>query len=271
VTAYQDFQYDELDGPLCYTTCHNGGVLIWDNSFSPPIIVSRIAASQHGGWRYSEQIQGELGDAHRAVILEGGSSSFSELDNIEIDSRLLFFSNNVMGFIVCDVSKPDAPQFVWQWDCDTRSREANGEGADWDWFGSGDVLDDLPLTQADAEEDPAHMFGIGVASYRGNKVLQDPPIIHVYLAGSYDGLRLFDLSNFLDPFGYGADGDDLNYDDFSIDIYNDYAIGLYQMQAYDLQTHAEDGDTYVFTSWTEIDADDEGYIGLTVHLDEDVE
>ena len=31
VTAFQRFRYgSEFTGPLCYTTCHNGGVLVWD-------------------------------------------------------------------------------------------------------------------------------------------------------------------------------------------------------------------------------------------------
>ena len=85
-----------------------------------------------------------------------------------------------------------------------------------------------------------------------------------------DGLRLFDLSTFIDPFGEGESGDDSNYDDFSILGYDDYEIGINEMRAYDLQTFSEDGDTYVFTAWKASRDDEQGPIGLTVHLDEDV-
>jgi hypothetical protein len=265
VTAVQRFRYgSEFDGPLCYTTCHNGGVLIWDPADSTATTVSRIAASQHGGWYYDDDTKGELGDVHRAVVLEGGSSTFSDLDTIQVDSRLIFFSNRTMGFIVCDVSKPDAPQFVWQWDCDTRPCEENTPGPDWDWHGAGDVDDDA-ISQAAMGSFPGETFGIGVASNSSD----DPPTIHVYLAGGVDGLRLFDLSEFLDPFGEDTTGES-NFDDFSIDIYDNYLVGVFKMQAFDLQTFSEGGDTYVFTSWRKNRAEEFGPIGLTVHLDEDV-
>lgn len=268
ITAAQRFRYgSEFTGPLCYTTSHNGGVLIWDpvTDSASDRTVSRIVASQQGEWYFSNDINGELGDVHRAVVLEGGSGSFSDLDDIQIDSRLLFFSNRAMGFTVCDISKPDAPQFIWQWDCDTRPHEAGLNEDDWDWHGSGDMDDDA-ISQADQGSFSAETFGIGVASNSSD----DPPTLHVYLAGGVDGLRLFDLSEFLDPFGEGVAGDDSNFDDFSIDNYNDYVIVTDTMQAFDLQTFTEEGDTYVFTSWRENRANAEGSIGLTVHLDESV-
>ena len=200
-------------------------------------------------------------------MLEGGSSTFSDLEDIQIDSRLLFFSNRTMGFIVCDISKPDAPQFVWQWDCDTRPCEDDDNDADWDWHGAGDMDDDVINNQAAPGSLPGETFGIGVAS---NQPEEQPSIIHLYLAGGVDGLRLFDLSEFLDPFGVDEDGES-NFDDFSIDIYDDYVIDLNEMLAYDLQTFSEGDDTYVFTSWRKSRKDEEGPIGLTVHLDEDVE
>ncbi len=266
VTYVQRFRYgSEFNGPLCYTTNHNGGVLIWDpvtNSIDRTI--SRIAVSQYGGWEYDSLVHGELGDVHRAAILEGGSSTFSDLDTIQVDCRLLFFSNRTMGFIVSDVSKPDAPQHVWQWDCDTRPCEDNTPGPDWDWHGAGDVDDDA-ISQAAMGSFPGETFGIGVASNSSD----DPPTIHVYLAGGVDGLRLFDFSEFLDPFGEDTTGDS-NYDDFSIDIYDSYVVGLDEMQAFDLQTFTEGDDTYVFTSWRKNRKDPLGPLGLTVHLDEDV-
>ena len=269
VTAVQRFRYgSEFNGPLCYTTSHNGGVLIWDPVTDSSIdrTVSRIVASQQGGWDFNDDVNGELGDVHRAVVLEGGSGTFSDLDDIPIDSRLLFFSNRAMGFTVCDISKPDAPQFVWQWDCDTRPHEAGLGEDDWDWHGSGDMDDDV-ISQAYQGFFPGVTFGIGVASNSSD----DPSTIHVYLAGGVDGLRLFDLSEFLDPFGVGVAGDDSNFDDFSIDIYDDYVINQIEMQAFDLKTFSEAGSTYVFTSWRKNRESEEGPIGLTVHLDEDVE
>jgi len=268
VTAFQDFRYGEFNATLCYTTTHNGGVVIWEPEVLvfPIPIVSRIAASQHGGWDYEEEVGGELGDVHRAVILEGGSGTFSDLDDIQIDSRLLFFSNNVTGFIVCDVSKPDAPQFVWQWDCDTRPREDDGNDADWNWHGAGNMDDDVIDNQADPGLFPGQTFGIGVASKS-----DFPPIIHVYLAGGVDGLRLFDLSEFLDPFGLATATNESSFDDFSIDIYDSYEVGVIPMQAYDLQTFSEGGDTYVFTSWREAQEGEDLQIGLTVHFDEGVD
>ncbi len=268
VTYVQHFRYgSEFDGSLCYTTNHNGGVLIWDpdTTDSTDRTVSRIAVSQYGGWYYDEDTKGELGDVHRAAILEGGSSTFSDLDTIQVDCRLLFFSNRTMGFIVCDVSKPNAPQHVWQWDGDTRPCEDDAIGGDWGWHGSGDVDDDA-ISKADGGSFPGETFGIGVASNSSD----DPPTIHVYLAGGVDGLRLFDLSEFLDPFGEDTTGDS-NFDDFSIDIYDNYQVGLDAMQAFDLQTFTEGDDTYVFTSWRKNRTNTNGPIGLTVHVDEDVE
>jgi len=270
VTSVQRFRYgSEFNGPLCFTTTHNGGVLIWDPITDSTVdrTVSRIAASQHGGWRYSQLlgIEGELGDVHRAVVLEGGSDSFSDLDDIQVDSRLLFFSDNTMGLIMCDVSKPDAPQFVWQWDCDTRPHESGISEDDWDWHGSGDIDDDA-ISQAAQGSFPGETFGIGVAS----NSLDDPPTIHIYLAGGIDGLRLFDFSEFLDPFGEDDEAGDSNFDDFSIDIYDDYIVDENVMQAFDLQTFSEGGNTWVFTSWRKNRANQLAPIGLTVHLDEDV-
>jgi hypothetical protein len=211
---------------------------------------------------------GELGDVHRAVVLNGGTSYFSELDDIQIGSRLLFFADNTMGFMVYDISKPDEPQFVWQWDCDTRPCEEEESGGDWDWHGVGDLNDDLITLQAEPGEIPGEAFGIGVAS---NSEGQSPAEVHLYLAGGIDGLRLFDLTEFLDPFGRGNEGDDSNFDDFAIYHYNSYTVGEnVVMQAHDLQTFSEDDNTYVFTSWREGRDITNGHIGLSVHLDEDV-
>ncbi len=274
VTSVQDFRYgSEFNDSLCYTTTHNGGILVWDPDVdvNDDRIVSRISVSQCGGWDYevgSVDIGGELGDVHRAVVLEGGSDSFSDLDSIQIDNRLLFYSNNTMGLMICDISKPDAPQHIWQWDCDTRPCEESSQGGDWDWHGAGNMDDDT-IDQAEPGSYAARTFGIGVA-YFVPEESPPPPTIHVYLAGGIDGLRLLNFSEFLNPFGVNMDGES-NFDDFSIDIYDSYIVDEEEMQAFDLQTFSEDGDTYVFTSWkmsTQYGV--EGPIGLTVHLDEDV-
>jgi len=171
-----------------------------------------------------------------------------------------------MGFMVYDISKPDEPQYVWQWDCDTRPREDLIAGEDWNWHGAGDIASD-EITQAAAEDFPGETFGIGVASNSE----ESPAVIHLYLAGGVDGLRRFDLTEFLDPFGLGDEGDDSNFDDFLVDHYNSFFVGQTVMQAHDLQTLSEDGDTYVFTSWRENHVNQGGQeIGISVHLDEDI-
>lgn len=268
MTKSQHFFYnDEIT--LCYTTNHNGGIFLWDPE-NDGSIVSRIAGSQNGGWYYNGDAFGELGDVHRAAILEGGSGTQSRLDNIRVDSRLMFFSNNVMGFIIFDVSNPVAPQFVWQWDGDMRPQEMGIGEEDWDWHGAGDV-DDTMISQSDGGGLPAEAFGIGVAIDAGDEEEEIPPTIHVYLADSVEGLLRFDLSEFIDPFGYDLDEGttDLDFDDFSVDV-AEYSVESTPMHAYDLRTYAEDGDTYVFTTWREGRQDIVGDIGLTVHLDEGV-
>ena len=107
--------------------------------------------------------------------------------------------------MICDISKPDAPQHIWQWDCDTRPCEEESQGGDWDWHGAGNMDDDT-TDQSDPGSFAARTFGIGVAS----KSSVDPPTIHVYLAGGVDGLRLFDFTDFLDPFGEDEDGNSGN-------------------------------------------------------------
>lgn len=266
VTQMQSFHYgSEFDGTLCFTTAHNGGVILWDPSEEEPDIY-RASPSQHGGWECEEVepvVSGELGDVHRAVILEGGSGSIDELDFIQVDNRLLFYSDNTMGFIVADVSRPYQPQHIWQWDGDLIPCEVEDEI--WGWHGAGRNNDFIEL--ADPGCLPGETFGIGIASNSDDE--ESPAIIHLYLAGGVDGLRRFDLTDFLDPFGR-ADDTESNYDDFSVDDFI-YVNGDEEvMTAYDLQTLSEDGDTYVITSWRQNRSDTGGDLGLTVHLDEDV-
>jgi hypothetical protein len=270
VTKLQEFEYgDETPEPLCYTTAHNGGVIIWDPAGGESPDIYWISASQFGTWIHDEEsnppIMGELGDVHRAVILEGADDQeFEGLGGITVDSRLLFFADFTMGFMICDVSRPTRPQHVWQWDCDLRPCEEEDE--DWDWHGSGDIDSDA-IAPAEEGTFPGETFGIGVAFSDAEL----PYTIHLYLAGGIDGLRLFDLSEFLDPFGVDV-GTESNFDDFSMVRYeHSIRIGeeLTEMRAYDLQALSEDGNTYVFTSWKQARTGI-GSIGLTVHLDEDV-
>lgn len=265
VTKLQEFEYGtETDGPLCYTTANNGGVIIWDPASGESPVIYWISASQFGSWVYDdgEEIQGELGDVHRAVILEGADDQyFEELGGITVDNRLMFFADFTMGFMVCDVSRPTRPQHIWQWDCDLRPREY--DPTDWDWHGAGHMTFDT-IDQADSGTFPAETFGIGIS----HNIQLAPTAIHLYLAGGIDGLRRFDLTEFLDPFGVG-EGTESNYDDFSIDIYDEYVVSGMRMRAYDLQTLSVGDDTFVFTSWKR-GRTDIGVIGLTVHRDQDV-
>lgn len=275
VTYFQDFCFGSEE-TLCYTTAHNGGIFFWDpaglGEEEDREIISRIAASQHGGWRFDEYTFGELGDVHRAAVLEGATRRFEDLGDIRVDNRLLFFADNTMGFLVYDISKPEEPQFVWQWDGDTRPREATGANADWDWQGAGDLADDS-FGQAVAGEYPSETFGIDVAWYCDSEQ-EEPPVIHLYLACGIDGLRRFELSEFLDPFGYDDSNDpnELSFDDFSVDRYDEFEVEVGQestdLWAYDIGTFCEDRDTYVFSSWREgREYNLEGLLGLTVHLD----
>lgn len=265
VTKLQDFEYGtEVDGQLCYTTGHNGGVILWDPAGGESPDIYWISVSQWGTWIYDDDppIIGELGDVHRAVILEGGSDSFERLgDNITVANRLMFFADFTMGFIASDVSRPTQPQHVWQWDCDSRPREMDYE--DWEWHGAGHVTLET-IDQADTENYPGETFGIGLAVNSGDS----PPTIHLYLAGGSEGLRCFDLSEFLDPFGVDV-GTESNYDDYVVYQYDDYEVDSNAMGAFDLQTLSEDGDTYVITSWKSVRTGT-GIIGLTIHLDESV-
>lgn len=264
VTQTQHFHYGaECNGTLCFTTTHNGGVILWNPSAQEPDIFW-VSPSQHCGWEYAQDptVGGELGDVHRAVILEGGSGTIEQLGNIQVDNRLLFFSDNTMGFMVADVSRPYQPQHIWQWDSDLIPYE---DASSWEWHGAG--RNDEAIAQADPGDLPGETFGIGIAL--NSESQQSPATIHLYLAGGVDGLRRFDLTDFLNPFGRGNAGAS-NYDDFSIDDFIYVNGGEEVMTAYDLQTLSEDGDTYVITSWRQNRSDTNGWLGLTVHLDEDV-
>lgn len=260
ITGYQDFSFAGNDETLRHTTNHNGGVIFWDPADNGEI-VSRIAASQHGGWYYDSNNMGELGDLHRVAVLEGASQTFPNInDTYPIEGRLLFSSNFTMGFMIHDISKPEAPQFVWQWDGDTRPHESGPMEEDWDWQGAGDIDDDT-FDQATADTNPSEAFGIGVAWNDGRPT--SAPTIHVYLACGVDGLRRFDLSEFIDPFGYEDSGASTNlcYDDLEVDLWDEFEPepDVY-LEAYDLRTFCEEGDTYIFTSWRQSRIDSGGQL-----------
>ncbi len=57
---------------------------------------------------------------------------------------------------------------------------------------------------------------------------------------------------FIDPFGYEDSGASTNlcYDDLEVDLWDEFEPepDVY-LEAYDLRTFCEEGDTYIFTSW----------------------
>jgi len=257
----QLFQYTNESGNsvACLTTMHNGGIRIWDPE-SPFRILSRIGVVQHGDsglYYYDEDdhrvVNSELGDVHRAVILNGIDPN----SNRGIEPRLLFFSNNTMGYLIYDISVPEEPQFIWQWDNDTRL----GADSDFNWHGAGCDNEPISNQQASPATFPGCSFGIGLRAEQSNSS------IHLFLADGRSGLLCFDLSYFLSPFGYDPER---NFRSISIDPPFKYSIGDDSLHAYDLCTLdlGEDG-SLVFTTWKTTNDTEapESYIGLSVHLD----
>ncbi len=251
-----------LTGNACITTMHNGGIRIWDPQTHD--ILSRIGVGQQGGSgsHYCDVngnvvVDGELGDVHRAAILNGADIT-TELGVIA--SRLLFFSNHTMGFMIYDISIPDAPQYVWQWDNDVRLGSGAGQ---FDWHSAGCDNKEIALPNNPPALIPGNAFGIGLRAVYGQ--LQDD-IIHVFVADGRFGLLAFDFGNFLSPFGYD---DECNYRSVVIDEPIYYLTPEEDpFMAHDLRTLDYDGGTLVFTSWKENKEQEEtGFVGLSVHRD----
>lgn len=266
----QDYSYDynQSPGTACITTMHNAGVLIWDPETK--VELSRIGVGQQSvvlEESYIENgytvVDGELGDVHRAAVLNGGNIAVP--GSQPILSRLLFFGNHTMGFMIYDISIPTAPQFVWQWDHDTRLGFSVEE---FGWSGAG--CNDQPIPpQNDPDYGlfPGCVFGIGL------RVGADESI-HLYVADAREGLLSFNFSDFLHPFmpfGMGRE----SYRTVSINQEASYTPpnSSSEFSAYDLRTlQLSDANTLVFTSWkiyNDVDAPD-NWIGVSVHSSESV-
>ncbi len=204
-------------------------------------------------------MDGELGDVHRAAILNGANIS---TQNGVIASRLLFFSNHTMGFMIYDISIPDAPQYVWQWDNDVRLGSAGSIGQ-FDWHSAGCDATEIQPRNNPPSLLPGCAFGIGL---RAVDTIDD--IIHVFVADGRCGLLAFDFGNFLSPFGPNAA---CNYRSVVIDAPIYYLTPLPfedPFMAHDLRTLDYGGCTLVFTSWKENkEVDVDGFVGLSVHRD----
>lgn len=247
---YESFYFDQ-ENSAAYLTNHNGGVAVWDYSSSSiggslPLL-SRIAVQQ-GGWQSSNSSNfEELGDVHRAAVLEADAGPGN-------DSKLLFFGNHVMGFLVYDVTDPSNPNFVFHWDHDTKPY-------DWEsWSGAG--AGDAPV----ASDCPAVIFGLDV---RGH--LDSGKRIHLYAGNGSDGLLTVDFTEFLRPWSTFTDREEFA----ALDEHR-YPLTYSPTDywAYDLRTFQHGSDVYVLTSWREPPGSgnhyspaETGTIALTLHID----
>lgn len=261
-TQLYGYKNSLLIGNACITTMHNGGIRIWDPQTHD--ILSRIGVGQQGGsgsHYYDEYgnmvVDGELGDVHRAAILNGADIP---TDFGVIASRLLFFTNHTMGFMIYDISIPDAPQYVWQWDNDVRLGSGTGQ---FDWHSAGCDEMEIQLPNNPPGLLPGNAFGIGLRAVD----LPENDIIHVFVADGRYGLLAFNFGNFLSPFGYD---DECNYRSVIIDapIDNYRTPEEHPFMAYDLRTLDYGSCTLVFTSWKENkEQEEDGFVGLSVHRD----
>jgi hypothetical protein len=253
---YESFYFDEANDHA-YMTNHNCGVTIWDYSGSPGAtlpVVSRIAAQQ-GGWGSSQSSNfEELGDVHRASVLECNKGPNN-------DSKLLFFANLAMGIMVFDVTDADNPLFVFQWDNDTRP-------LDWtSWHGAG-----CGQTLPNHTDTPATVFGLDVCGYNGT-----PDYIHLYAGNGSDGLTTIDFSEFLVPWApNGGKEEFTSLDDHSYKLFGMGPDGsLFNYWAYDIRTIQHGTSLYVLTSWREqpdsgnqYGFSETGTIAITLHKDD---
>lgn len=234
-TILSGFSFSSFQEYHCISTCHNGGILIWQPGNDPS---SRINVGQWGGWDNSaypppKEVDGERGDVHRAAVLNG--ANYFVNGNL-IFGKLLFFSSHTMGFLLFDITDPENPNFVWQWDEDTPIVEDGGISVGW----------------------PGDCFGIAVGwNSLSNK-------IRLYLGNGPDGLRCLDLSYFLCPWSFSGTRNFDSYYEVSVDNHN-----FKNLMANDVRFLLDDGNAYIFTSWREhIDTDYSYEIGITVHRDD---
>ncbi|PIE51093.1 hypothetical protein CSA37_01570 [Candidatus Fermentibacteria bacterium] len=222
--TYEHFFFDTAND-LAYFTNHNCGVSIWDysNTTSSELPLETRIASQQGGWGGSENYVEELGDVHRAAVLECNCGSGN-------DSKLLFVANHTMGIMVWDVTSPENPLFVFQWDTDTKPYVW------YSWRGAGrNSIPGLKLPPYPA----AVTFGLDVCAVNGST-----DYIHLYCGDGCDGIRTIDFSQFFFPWGG-------NYGEFSALDDNTYSYGSTDHWAYDLRTFQQGSSLYVLTSWRE--------------------
>ncbi len=221
---YEHFYFDEAND-AAYLTNHNGGVAIWDySSMSTGLpVISRMAVQQ-GGWSssISSNIE-ELGDVHRATVLECNQGPDS-------NSKLLFFGNLTMGILIYDVTDPANPNFVFQWDHDTKPY-------DWtSWHGAG------AGTEPDESDYPAVTFGLDVRGYNDSN-----DYIHLYACNGSDGLTTIDLSEFLCPWATSGRTEFAALDEESYG----FTYSSQDFWAHDLRTFQEGSTIYVLTTWRE--------------------
>ena len=250
--------YPSLEINVALTTVHNGGIDIWSPNRSR-YSISRIGVAQPGGSGLHENegfgepmhVDGELGDVHRAFVIS----------NDRDFPQLLFFTNHTMGLMVYDIADPFSPQFVWQWDNDTRLTHAvmGDTVLTWHGAGSGNIAP-RQGTQTPYNP-PGEAFGIG------GRYNTETGLIHIYLADGADGIRAFDFSDFFHPFS-ACESAFANFDN-----YYTYAFSPIQGEsaylAYDLRTLEIPGEegTFIFTSWREHADTYTGTTCLSVHRD----
>lgn len=248
------YSYPSLrQASVAFTTCHNGGVLLWDTATNDWISWIRVGQWGGSGTGYILDdlllCDGELGDMHRIAMI---------LDSYGNPS-LLFISNHTMGFMVYDVSDPWEPKYVWQWDNDTRM--TSGQSFSWHGPGNGDVS---PGYDPDSSV-PGCVFGMGM-NYCSNS-----GAIHAFIGDGFDGLLAFDFSYFFAPFSGVANNSERNFRYF--DIYDNISLdhpipaSLNPLLAYEVRTIELSEEVYVFTTWREHIEDFDCVLGLTVYGD----
>jgi hypothetical protein len=241
------FSLDGVSRNLIVSTSHNGGVVIWDplsSSNQQASVVSQILSPQNG-WQpaLAENCPdgiGELGDVHRAAVIEGADFS---LNGQSGSIRLMFFGNNTMGFCVYDVSNPASPQFVWQWDGDTRLPSDYED--DWNWSGTVCSIDNVPLDIPDqANPVPGRVWGMDLVY---NDTSGD---IRVFVGDCAEGLLAFDMSYFLNPFNLPEGASNRSFDEITAERYWPGNSQLSEIcGAFDTRVMHCNGKSFVVTSW----------------------
>ncbi len=266
--AYETYSINYDTSNLALTTCHVGGSVIWDpcsNSMLNPIIgwlrIPQVAWSDDVYVVNNKLKCGNyLGDVHRAAII----------NDCNDEAKLAFVGNAGSGVLVYDISVPSAPILVWQWDNDTRHCEYSpSSNDDFSWFGSGSG--EPSSGYSPNQNAPGFVFGIGVNCYQS---VEGDPKIHLFVANGTDGLRVMDLSRFLNPFSENGENTDRNFrwynDGYHIFKLNPASAADAPLVAWELRTITIDTGTFVFVTWLDhlgTDSEPSGNIYLTAHYD----